>query len=146
MDRISLPEEAENCIALADEQGNTPLEAPVAQKNARPMYEERHWGDYRVLDYKQADGVSSLVKRICIEAGKAISYQYHNKRSEIWVIVSGTGVLTIEDEDSAVSPGHVVQIPLGAKHSVRAETELEFIEVQLGAGALEEEDIVRLPR
>jgi mannose-1-phosphate guanylyltransferase len=62
----------------------------------------------------------------------------------VWVIVSGKGILTIDGVDSVVCPGCVVEIPLKAKHTILAATELEFIEVQLGTGDLAEEDIVKI--
>jgi len=133
-------------ILVSSKQGSSFLKPLADQISLRPMYEQRRWGDYRVLDYKQADKASSLVKRIRIDAGQAISYQFHSKRSEVWVVVSGKGILTVDDVDSVVSPGSVVMVPRMAKHSVLAATELELVEVQLGEGELIEEDIVRVGR
>ena len=42
-----------------------------------------------------------------------------------------------------VKPGDVLTIPIGAKHGLRAVTDLEFIEVQMGSD-LVEENIVRI--
>ena len=131
-------------ILISSKKGSSYLKPLAEQVTLRPMYEQKHWGDYRVLDYKQANGVSSIVKRMKIETGEAISYQYHSKRSEVWVIVSGKGILTIDGVDTVVTAGSVVQIPQGSKHSLLAAAELEFIEVQLGSGDLDEEDIIRV--
>lgn len=131
-------------ILVTSKHGSSFIKPLAEQVNLRPMYEQRHWGNYRVLDYKMYDGVSSLVKRLVIEKGCAISYQYHSKRSEIWNIIRGKGVLTIDGEDTVVKQGSVVTIPKGAKHSLYAVSELEFIEVQLGDDELQEEDIVRI--
>jgi len=130
-------------ILVTSKSESPQLKDLAEQISTRPMYEQRHWGDYRVLDYHSSDN-TYLTKRIHIAAGKAISYQYHTKRSEVWTVVSGKGILTIEDIDSIVSVGSVIQIPVGAKHSLLAATDMVFIEVQLGQGELEEEDIVRL--
>ena len=131
-------------ILVTSKGGSSYLKPLAEQINLRPMYEQRRWGDYRVLEYKQSNETSSLVKRVRIEAGKSLSYQYHNERSEIWVIVSGKGILTLDGVDSVASPGSVIHIPKGAKHTLLAATDFEFIEVQLGEGELEEEDIVRI--
>ncbi|MNI07529.1 Mannose-1-phosphate guanylyltransferase RfbM [compost metagenome] len=110
----------------------------------RPMYEERRWGHYRVIDYvKYAEGQEVLTKRIHIEAGKNISYQLHYKRSEVWTIISGVADLIINDKPYQVKPGDVVRIPEGTKHSILAITDMEFIEVQTGSELIEE-DIVRI--
>jgi len=108
------------------------------------MYEERRWGWYRVLDYtKFEDGNEVLTKRIGIEAGKNLSYQVHYRRSEVWTILKGQGEFALDGVIYQVKPGDVLKIPVGAKHGIKAISDLEFIEVQAG-NELVEEDIVRL--
>ena len=132
-------------ILVTSKHGSSFIKPLADQINLRPMYEQRKWGNYRVLDYKQSnDGISSLVKRMHIDAGKSISYQYHSFRSETWVVVSGKGILTVDDVDSVASPGSVITISKESRHSILAATDMEFIEVQLGEGEIEEEDIVRV--
>jgi mannose-1-phosphate guanylyltransferase len=110
----------------------------------RPMFEERRWGWYRVLDHTHFDaGYEVLTKRICVKAGKNLSYQYHHKRSEVWTVISGEGEFVLDGKLIPVSAGTVLHIPVGAKHGIRAIADLEFIEVQTGT-ELVEEDIVRL--
>lgn len=131
-------------ILISSKPGSSFVRPLAEQINLRPMYEQRNWGDYRVLEYRQSNGYSSLVKRMRMDAGKSVSYQYHTKRSEVWAIISGKGILTIDGVDSVVSPGSVVSIPKESKHSLLAATDLEFIEVQLGNSELDEDDIVRV--
>ena len=133
-------------ILVSSKHGSSFLKPLAEQINLRPMYEQRKWGNYRVLEYKLGNGASSLIKRIHIEAGQAISYQYHSKRSEVWVIVSGKGILTVDGVDSVVSFGSIVEILPEARHSLLAATQLEFIEIQLGTGTLDEEDIIRIEK
>ena len=47
-------------------------------------------------------------------------------RSEVWIIVKGKGILTIDGVDSIVSEGSVIQIPVGVKHSLLAATEFSL--------------------
>lgn len=109
----------------------------------RPMFEERRWGDYRVLGYfKHQDGAHSLTKYLRIGAGNHISYQEHSMRAEVWTIVEGEGILIIEGEERKVACGDVIHIPRGVKHAIRAIQNLHFIEVQLGE-ELTESDIKR---
>lgn len=131
-------------ILISDKANSHHIKEMVKDLNQRPMYEERRWGWYRVLDYKEsADGMKVLTKRISVLVGKNISYQYHHKRSEVWVIVQGEGEFVLNDEVSYVKLGDILNIPVGAKHGIKAIRDLEFIEVQMGS-ELEEEDIVRL--
>lgn len=107
-----------------------------------PMYEERRWGSYKVIDYvTYSDGRKSLTKHMEIAAGKKISYQSHKKRDEIWTIVDGTGILLLDGHTRNVKRGDVAYITAEMKHALCAVTDLHMIEVQIGP-ELEEEDIV----
>ncbi|MGM7681450.1 sugar phosphate nucleotidyltransferase [Cytobacillus sp. Hm23] len=110
----------------------------------RPMYEERRWGWYRVLDYfKFATGIEVLTKRICIYKGKNLSYQFHKKRNETWKIISGNGICILNNKEFHVKAGDIVNIQIGDKHTIKGLTNIEFIEIQMGS-ELVEEDIIRL--
>ena len=56
--------------------------------------EQRPWGEFENL----LDSEICKVKQIIIKPGQAPSYQYHFKRSEVWVLIQGEGELKIEDE------------------------------------------------
>lgn len=110
----------------------------------RPMYEERRWGSYKVLDRtKGPDGVESLTKNLFIKPGCNISYQRHNFREEVWTFVSGKGRLKLDGVETEVKAGDVVHIRKGELHGLKAVTPLNLIEVQIGT-QLVEEDIERL--
>jgi mannose-1-phosphate guanylyltransferase len=131
-------------ILVSDKAKSHHIKELLNDSDQRPMYEERRWGWYRVLDYKKsAEGIEVLTKRIHVFTGKNISYQYHHQRSEVWVIVAGEGEFVLDDTLSYVKTGDIVNIPIGVKHGIKAIKDLEFIEIQMGS-KLEEGDIVRL--
>ncbi|HHP1040427.1 TPA: sugar phosphate nucleotidyltransferase [Bacillus thuringiensis] len=131
-------------ILVSEKEASPRVKELVGDWNQRPMYEERRWGWYRVLDHtKYDDGNEVLTKRIGITASRNLSYQYHNNRSEVWTIVKGEGIFVLNDEIRVVRPGDVLEIQPGQKHAIKAVTDLEFIEVQSGS-ELVEEDIVRI--
>ena len=103
--------------------------------------EERPWGTFENL----LDNDRCKVKEIIIKPGEAPSYQYHYKRQEIWVVVTGKGLLKLDGLESTVSAGSVIKVPVGIKHRIRniGEEDLIFIEVQLG-NYFGEDDIVRV--
>ena len=90
--------------------------------------EIRPWGIFYVIhdqhDYK--------LKRIEVDPGGRLSYQYHHKRSEAWTIVKGIGTVTLEGKISECLPGHTILIPQGTKHRIenKGEEKVVFIEVQ----------------
>lgn len=108
--------------------------------NTSPLYDERPWGSFTVLD----EGENFKVKRIEVLPGKRLSYQKHAQRAEHWMVVAGTGLVTLNDEEITIKTGETIDIPIEAKHRVEnpfAE-KLIFIEIQRGA-YLGEDDIIR---
>lgn len=100
----------------------------------------RPWGFYTVI----AQGEGFLTKIIHVNPGQKLSVQSHNFRSEHWVVLSGTAKVVLEGKELILSPGHSVDIPLKAIHSLQNpyEKDIEIIEVQKG-DPLIEEDIIR---
>ncbi len=104
-------------------------------------HDHRPWGDYTVLDA----AIDYKVKRITVFSGKRLSYQRHARREEHWLIVRGTGLVTLDGRDFDVLPGAAVDVPVGIAHRIAnpGTAPLTFIEVQRG-DYFGEDDIVRL--
>ncbi|MGG1675869.1 sugar phosphate nucleotidyltransferase [Neobacillus sp. NRS-1170] len=131
-------------ILISEKAESHQIKDIMKHEKERPMFEERRWGWYQVLNYtKISDNDLALTKKIVIDAGKNISYQSHSKRSEVWTILSGVGEFALEDQLYDVKQGDVLKIPKGAKHGIKATSTLEIIEVQMGE-ELVEEDIARV--
>ena len=131
-------------ILVSDKLASPKIKEILKDYDQRPMYEERRWGWYKVLDHTKFDEEQEvLTKRICVKAGSNLSYQKHFARSEVWTIIKGEGYFALNDEIVSVKSGDVLVIPVEAKHGIKAITDLEFIEVQTGSQLIEE-DIVRI--
>lgn len=100
----------------------------------------RPWGFYTVI----GQGKGFLSKIIHVNVDQKLSVQSHNHRSEHWVVLSGTAKVILEGKEHILSPGHSIDIPLKAIHSLQNpyKEDLEIIEVQLG-DLLIEDDIIR---
>lgn len=100
----------------------------------------RPWGFYTVI----AQGKGFQSKIIHVNPGQKLSVQSHNHRSEHWVVLTGTAKVILESKEIILSPGHSVDIPVKAIHSLQNpyKEDLEIIEVQKG-DILLEEDIIR---
>lgn len=103
--------------------------------------EVRPWGSYHII----CNDKKFKIKKIEVNPGQRLSYQYHNKRSETWTVISGIANVTINDKDYVLNAGDSITIPLKAKHRVENKglNSLIFIEVQTGS-YFGEDDIVRL--
>lgn len=102
---------------------------------------ERPWGKYYVLE----DEPHYKLKRIEVNPGQRLSYQYHHHRQEFWTIVEGDAVVVLDGEEHSLKYGESIFIPQGAKHRIMnlSEKPLVFVEVQTGT-YFGEDDIVRL--
>ena len=100
----------------------------------------RPWGFYTVI----AAGKGFQTKIIHVNPGQKLSVQSHNFRSEHWVVLSGTTKVVLESRDYILSPGHSIDIPVKAIHSLQNpfNEDVEVIEVQKG-DVLSEDDIIR---
>lgn len=105
-----------------------------------PMYEERRWGEYKVIDgIGFEDGRQTLTRRLTVKAGKDTSYRMHRHRDEVWTFIDGEGEPVLDGEVRRVTRGDVIHIRKGVRHAVRAITDLRFIEVQIGTDLVEED-------
>ncbi len=103
--------------------------------------ETRPWGTFENL----LDADYCKVKTITIKPGQAPSYQYHYKRSEVYVIVQGKALIKLDDVEKEYNIGDTILIPVLTKHRVTniGSEDLIFIEVQHGE-YFGEDDIVRI--
>lgn len=104
-------------------------------------HDQRPWGEYWVLE----DAPTHKVKRIEVYPNGRLSYQYHQKRAEVWTIIQGIAHVTLDGIEKEYQPGEVIQIAQGTKHRIanKQEQACVFIEVQYGS-YFGEDDIVRL--
>lgn len=102
---------------------------PYVEKIDNPsMFAEKSWGTFTVIDNQE----NSKTIKIEMKPNAEMSYHSHSYRSEIWNIVSGTGKVCINGESKIIKAGDVVQIPIDARHSIKANEKMEIIEIQLG--------------
>ncbi|MEA2091149.1 MAG: mannose-1-phosphate guanylyltransferase/mannose-6-phosphate isomerase [Campylobacterota bacterium] len=101
----------------------------------------RPWGTYTILE----ENHKYKIKRIVVKPGKRLSLQKHFHRSEHWIVVEGTAVVTIEDKETLVRPNESTYIPMGKLHRLEnpGKVDVVLIEAQVGE-YLGEDDIVRI--
>ena len=102
---------------------------------------KKPWGSFTNL----LDEDYTKVKKIVIASGESPSYQYHFKRSEIWVIVQGIAEVKLDGVSKKYSVGDVIKVFKEQKHQPKniGDEELIFIEIQLGE-YFGEDDIMRI--
>lgn len=101
----------------------------------------RPWGSYTVLE--ESDRFK--IKKIIVKPGKRLSLQKHYHRNEHWIVVSGTALVRVGDEEIIIRTNESTYIPMGVFHRLEnpGKMPLVMIEVQVGEYT-GEDDIVRV--
>ena len=139
--------ETPDAVLVTDKRNPEGVKAVVATLQARghsaaalPHRVRRPWGWYESLTKDERH----QSKRLHLNAGAAISLQYHLRRAEHWVVIQGTATVQLNDQTLTLNPGESVFIPKGATHRLAAPAgEVQLIEVQTG-DYFGEDDIIRL--
>lgn len=115
-------------ILVSDKEQSSYIKPFVETFDKQIMFAEKSWGSFRVLDVEK----ESLTIKVTLNPGHKMNYHSHTNRDEVWTVISGTGYAVIDEQKQIVSPGDVLRMPAGCKHTIVAETELQVIEVQMG--------------
>ena len=116
-------------ILVSDKKRSSHIKPYVEQVQGEARFAEKSWGSFTVLDVQP----EATTVRIVLNSGQRLAYHSHEHRDEVWTIVSGMGRTVIDGEMRAVSPGDVVTMPAGVRHTLIADSVLQAIEVQIGA-------------
>lgn len=103
-------------------------------------YDNRPWGRWEEYLYEP----TYRVKRLVIFPGKRLSLQLHQQRREIWVVVAGSGLMTLEDNQFDVKAGDVIKIEREQPHRVANTGELPLVIIETQLGICPEDDITRI--
>jgi mannose-1-phosphate guanylyltransferase / mannose-6-phosphate isomerase len=116
------------------------LKAAGRSEGSAPAVMHRPWGTYQTTD----SGERFQTKRIVVNPGAKLSLQMHHHRSEHWVVVSGTAMVTNGNQVIMLQENQSTYIPAGTQHRLEnpGKVPLHLIEVQCGS-YLGEDDIVR---
>jgi mannose-6-phosphate isomerase len=108
--------------------------------NGSILSSSRPWGSFTVLE----EGRGYKIKRIEVKPGHRLSLQMHHHRSEHWIVVSGTALVTCGESETIVKSNQSTYVPQCTTHRLENPglIPLVIIEVQNGE-YLGEDDIVR---
>ena len=116
-------------ILVSDKEQSSYIKPYVNQFVQRVMFAEKSWGSFRVLDVKD----HSMTIKVTLNPGHGMNYHSHDFRDEVWTVIAGEGRAILDGVERPVKPGDVLTMQAGCKHTILADTELQVIEVQIGA-------------
>ena len=115
-------------ILVSDKEQSSYIKPYVDRIDQQIMFAEKSWGSFRVLDIED----ESMTIKVTLNAGHRMNYHSHERRDEVWTIISGKGRSIVDGMEQPVQAGDVVTMQAGCRHTLIADTELKVIEVQLG--------------
>lgn len=115
-------------ILVSDKEQSSYIKPFVDAIDQQIMFAEKSWGSFRVLDVEE----NSMTIKVTLNPGHKMNYHSHEKRDEVWTIISGRGKTIVDGMEQPVQVGDVITMQAGCKHTVIADTKLQLIEVQLG--------------
>ncbi len=115
-------------ILVSDKEQSSYIKPYVDRIDQQIMFAEKSWGSFRVLDIED----ESMTIKVTLNAGHRMNYHSHERRDEVWTVISGKGRSIVDGMEQPVQVGDVVTMQAGCRHTLIADTELKVIEVQLG--------------
>jgi len=90
----------------------------------------RPWGYFENISSNK----NHKIKKLTVMPGKKLSLQSHSKRSEHWVVISGTAKVTQNEKEFILNKNESTFIPVNVKHRLvnTSKVPLIIIEVQTG--------------
>ena len=115
-------------ILVSDKERSGYMKPYVEKIGSEAMFAEKSWGTYTVMDAQPG----SMTVKVSMNAGNQMSYHSHHYREEVWTVIGGSGIAVVDGMEQMLRTGDVLTIAAGCKHTVKATTNLDIIEVQLG--------------
>ncbi len=115
-------------ILVSDKEQSSYIKPFVDAIDQQVMFAEKSWGQYHVLDVEE----NSMTIKVTLNPEHRMNYHSHDKRDEVWTVISGAGRTVVDGMEQPVKAGDVITMAAGCRHTVLADTKLQLIEVQLG--------------
>jgi mannose-1-phosphate guanylyltransferase len=137
-----------DAIVIAKKGSTQKVKELVAEvKKAHPSMTEVHvteyrpWGTSTTLEEQK----NYKVKQITVRPEAKLSLQFHEHRSEHWIVLSGIATITLNDKTFEVKANESTYIPKDTPHRLSnlQKEDLVILETQVG-NYLGDDDIVRL--
>lgn len=115
-------------ILVSDKEQSSYIKPYVDSIDQQIMFAEKSWGSFKVIDIED----ESMTIKVTLNTGCSMNYHSHERRDEVWTVISGKGRTVVNDVEQPVKAGDVIELPAGCKHTILADTEIKLIEVQIG--------------
>lgn len=115
-------------ILVSDKEQSSYIKPFVDSIEQPIMFAEKSWGEYKVLDVED----TSMTIKVTLRKGNQMNYHSHERRDEVWTIIYGVGMANVNGRVFELHAGDTIKLPVGCKHTIYAQTDLELVEIQSG--------------
>jgi mannose-6-phosphate isomerase-like protein (cupin superfamily) len=85
----------------------------------QPIHEGKGLGhNARVFDKSDFDTSLSFINYTVMEPGSSIGVHPHGENEEVYVVLAGSGIMTVNDETRPVVPGDIILNKPGWQHGL----------------------------
>lgn len=115
-------------ILVSDKERSGYMKPYVEKLDTDAMFAEKSWGTYTVIDAHPG----SMTVKIDMKAGEQMSYHSHELRKEVVTVLLGEGEIIKDGVKTKIHSGDNFDFDIGVKHSIKADTDMTIIEIQIG--------------
>lgn len=117
-------------ILVSDLEQSSFIKPYVDEIKMPVMFAEKSWGTYKVIDIEK----ESLTIKITLNPGESMNYHSHERRDEVWTVISGLGMTVVDGMEQEIKAGDVITMARGCRHTILNTTDkpLKLVEIQLG--------------
>lgn len=82
-----------------------------------------------LLASTETSSAVTQIARTTLREGEEVELHVHQTMDEHYYFLSGKGVMVVDDEAVMCAEGVYMLVPQGARHALKAETEMTFITI-----------------
>jgi mannose-6-phosphate isomerase-like protein (cupin superfamily) len=94
-----------------------------------------------LINEETAGSTKVSLAKLIIKPGAKSQLHFHLLTEEIYFILKGSGIITIEDKEFKVKPGDAIFLPLRARHHIWNSGEVDLVFVCADAPVFDSNDV-----
>ena len=118
---------------------NLPVMIKNYLRSKKQLQERSHGGTgnvelYEIWDASDFKSGVDFCDRVVIPTGSTIGYHRHGNNEEMYVLLEGEGLMTIDGEEVKVSKGDMILNPAGGEHGLvnNSSEDIDLLVIQVG--------------
>lgn len=119
-------------ILVSDKEKSSYMKRYTDAIDQRPMFEEKEWGQYKVVDISlDADNREVVTKKKTILEGEKTTDKKYGDHIKIITVLNGKCTIVIDNKGFQATSGDTFTIPENVEHSIEAITMVQLLETKI---------------